>query len=130
MADEKPLTKSELVATLKEAGFVTKDDLKELRKQVKEDTEDVVHNQLTEFYAGRIQPEIDKLRDEMRIGFDEMRAGFKQVDQRLHKLEADVSFIKDDIKGLVADFSTVPKREEFNDLKTRVRRLEIARGDV
>jgi hypothetical protein len=98
MADEKPITKSELMEALKE-----------LRKQVREDA----FGDRAEFYAQMTRPEIEKVRTEMK-------SGFKQVDSRLARLEAEVSSVKDDIKGLTEELSLKPSRIEFNELKRKV----------
>jgi uncharacterized protein YpuA (DUF1002 family) len=98
MADEKPLTKSDLVAALKD-----------FRKDVR----DIVHDELTEFHANMTKPEIEKLRQEMK-------AGFKDVDTRLGRVEAELHWVKDEVKGLKEEFSTTPSRQEFNRLKARV----------
>jgi hypothetical protein len=50
---------------------------------------------------------------------DEMKTGFKQVNTRLDKVEADVLYMKDDIKGLTADLSDVPTRKEFNEVMAK-----------
>ncbi len=106
----------QLVTALKKAGFPTKQDV-----------EDIVHNQLTEFHANMTLPEISKLRNEMQDGFKQTAIGFKQVNKRLDKLESGVSFIKDDVKNLKLD---TPTRHEFEDLKHRVRKTEIAQGEI
>lgn len=80
MADEKPLTRSDLVAALKEAGVATQNDLKELRKQVKKDVEEIVHNQLTEFHHEMVKPELDKIGS--RLGKPEVgQRDFKEADR-------------------------------------------------
>ena len=76
MADEKPLTKANLAAALKEAGVATKDDVKREVAGLRDEIRDVVHEELTEFHANMTKPEMDKLRQEMK-------AGFKDVDARL-----------------------------------------------
>jgi hypothetical protein len=48
------------------------------------------------------------------------KVGFKEVNSCLEKLEADVSYIKDDVKGLKADLSGVPSIKQFNDLNKKV----------
>lgn len=44
---------------------------------------------------------------------NEMKSGFKQVNTRLDKVEADVSYVKDDIKGLTADLSNVTSKKNL-----------------
>ena len=106
MADEKPVTKSDLVAALKAFG-----------QQVKKDVADVVHQEVSEFFVARIQPEFDKLRGEMQDGF-------KKVDLRLDTLETDVHFIKDNAKGLDAELAMKPTKKRVNKLEQRVDHLE------
>ena len=70
---------------------------------------------------------LDEAVDTILTGMDnivadlknEMKTGFKQVNTRLDKVEADVSYIKDDIKGLTADLSDVPTRKEFNEVMAK-----------
>lgn len=93
-----PLVK-ELVTAMKEAGFATKEDVKE-----------IVFNELTEFHTNMIKPEFEK-------GLGKLEVKIDKIDRRLSKVEADISFIKDDIKGLKADLSNTPTREEFEKLK-------------
>lgn len=102
MADEKPLTEERLVAALKQAGFPTKQDV-----------EDIVHQQLSEFHANMTVPEINQLRDEVRQAIG-------QVNSRLNSLKGGQSHLKDEIKGLLAELSTTPSRAQFEKLKARV----------
>lgn len=41
-------------------------------------------------------------------------------------LKREISWVRDDIKGLTADISGVPTKSEFNELKGRVGKLEAA----
>jgi hypothetical protein len=41
-------------------------------------------------------------------------------------LKREISWVRDDIRGLTADISNVPTRKEFNELKGRVSKLETA----
>src|SRR5579859_5271045 len=115
MADEKPLTIPRLIAALKEAGFTTKDDLETLRKQIDKDQFEA----RTEFFEKMTKPEIDKLREETKTGFI-------RVDRRLSRLEADVSAIKNDVKGLEEEFGVMPSRKKVDELEERVETLETA----
>src|SRR5258708_5147221 len=108
MADKTSFTLKDLITALKQAGFPTKKDV-----------EDIVHNQLTEFHAEITKPELDKLGKRI-----------DQVDKKIDGLSVELNHVKDIVNGLKADLSLVPTKEEFNGLKTRVRRLEIARGDL
>lgn len=109
MPEEKPLTIANLIAALKESGLATKDDLKKLRGELRED----FLQTLAEFQRGEVDPKIDKLRMEMR-------KGFMQVNSRLENVENQLRWLKDDIDGLKADLSTVPSRQEFEKLKTKI----------
>ena len=53
---------------------------------------------------------------------DDFANKFKKVDERFDKLEAEVAFIKKDIKNLSADLSTTPTRKEFQELKSKFER--------
>ena len=106
MPDEKPLTKSGLVAALHE-----------LRQQVRDDA----FEDRTEFYTRMTKPAIEELGQELRA---EMKVGFGQVNDRLEKLEADVTYVKREAQDIKADISTLPSRDEFDHLRKRVQRLE------
>jgi len=45
---------------------------------------------------------------------------FNGVDKRLDKVEAELTYVKDDIKGLTADIAILPSRKEFNQLESKV----------
>lgn len=104
MADSKPVTKSELIAALKEAGIATKEDVR-----------DIVHEELTEFHASMTAPKLEELRGDMKIGF-------RHVKSRLDKLELETRHVKDEIKGLKADLSDTPSRKQLEELRRRVDR--------
>lgn len=119
MADEKPLTIPGLIAALKEAGFATKGDLDEkleaLRKRIDSDQFEA----RTEFFVKMTKPEIKKVRKAMQ-------EGVSQIDKRLERLESEVHWIKDDIKGLESDLSLAPTRARVSELEERVDALETA----
>ena len=91
MANEKPLTKSALIAALKEIGVTTQDDLDKLRDDINED----FLVTLAEFYSGEIKPD-------------------------LTKFELAISSLKGERDGLKEELSDTPSRREFNNLKKRV----------
>jgi hypothetical protein len=104
MAEEKPFTIPELVTALKEAGFATKDDVKEI---VLEAVDAVLEGQ-TPIYE-RLDG-IDKRLDKLEEG--------------QARLEVAQAHTTDEIKGLKADLSDSPSRAELNNLKARVTGLE------
>jgi predicted nuclease with TOPRIM domain len=61
----------------------------------------------------RFKGETDSLRSEMNSRFD-------NVENRLRNIEVELSYVKDEVNGLKADFSTTPSRREFEELKVRV----------
>jgi predicted nucleic acid-binding Zn-ribbon protein len=84
---------------------------------------------LAEFYHGRLKPEFDDVRKEMRDGFQavnrrfqEVDNRFQEIDKRFDKVDSELSGIKDEIDGLKAELSDVPNKKEFNELKARVDR--------
>jgi hypothetical protein len=87
-------------------GLATKEDVQQI-------VSDELHSQMSEFFVGRIKPEIDGL-------IKEVRQGFKLVNTHIDKLEIEARGIKDDVEGLEADLSDTPSRREFNELKTRI----------
>lgn len=120
MADEKPLTRSDLVAALKEAGVATRDDVRQI---VGEEiaarglsTRDDVHTIVLDA-ADAVLEGVERLLE----GFA-TRDDLKTIDPRLKKLETGHSHIKDQIEGLKAEFSVTPSRQELNDLKVKVDR--------
>ncbi|SRR5258708_1572690 len=146
MADEKPVTIPNLIVALKEAGFATKADLitlrdevkqdtksdltilstkfdeklTTLREQVKQDTKDILHDQLTSYHDDMVAPEFEKLHSGIGELKEQVKTEFTKVDRRLSHLEADVSAIKDDAKGLSQEFWDTPRRKDFEALKRRV----------
>ena len=59
--------------------------------------------------------------DNLIVGLKtEVKSGFNQVNIHLDKVDAEMSYIKDDVKGLTADISNTPSRNEFNQLKGKV----------
>lgn len=65
---------------------------------------------------------VDGLIKQLRIDLKkEMRVEFrKELRDELEPIRADVTFIKDDIRGIKADLSDTPSRRQFNQLKARV----------
>ncbi len=127
MAKSSPLTKKDLIEVLKKyptkndvkeivktqtSGFATKNDVKEIVKQgvmsfaTKKDVEDIVFNELSEFHANITKPELDKLNT------------------KIDDVSLNISFIKDDIRGITADLSTTVSKREFNDLKRKMSPLQ------
>jgi archaellum component FlaC len=52
----------------------------------------------------------------------EMTKRFDKGEARLHKIETELSSVKDGMKASKSKLSTTPSRREFNELKTRVDR--------
>ena len=126
MAEEKPITKSELVAVLKEADFATKQDVGEIVKQEisaldlvsKSDLREIVREEITEeiarYHDGQVQPDLQMIRKELK---QQIEDGFKSVNTQFR-------FLKDDIEGIKADLANLPTRKQFDRLDKRVTRLE------
>ena len=113
MSDEKPLTKSALVAALKEAGMPTREDVRQI-------VGDEVHKQLSEAHAGLTKPALDELRQEIRDRLNQITDMVSQLESEVAKLRVTVNGLKDDVKGLTAELSDKPSRRQFNQLKARV----------
>lgn len=64
----------------------------------------------------RFQGEVNDLRTETK-------QGFRKVENRLKMVEVELGGVKDEIKGLKAEFSTTPSRGEINRLKQKVDRF-------
>jgi hypothetical protein len=115
----KPFTKSELLATLKEIGIATKKDVA-----------DIVHNQLTEFHAEMIALEFQNVTqrlDRMDVRLDGVEERLGHVEKQLDTVEVGLGRVEHKVDALSADTLT---KVDFNDVKVRVRRLEIARGNL
>jgi hypothetical protein len=123
MAEEKPLTKSDVVAALKTVGVATKEDVRqivgeEIRTRglaTKGQVEDSVHHQLTEFHADMTLPQIQGFRQAMEEGFGELGG-------KINQLAAEVSYLKDEVRGLKAEFAATPSRRDLEELKHKVER--------
>ena len=150
MSTEKPLTKSDLISALKEAGVITKFNFSSALKEsgvitksnvasalekanvvtksnldiaLKKQEERIIErvfNDRTEFYHGMIKPEFNKIHSEINTLCKQTGSEFKKVDQRLNKLESGQSYIKNEINGLTAELSDTPSRSEFTKLRTTV----------
>ena len=99
--DTKTLTIPNIISAMKEAGFVTKSDLdatlgkfgEGLRKQINDDQFEA----RTEFYAQMTKPELDKIE--------------RKIDKLDTKVSAEISWLKDDIKGLTAEYATAVSKK-------------------
>ncbi len=149
MPNEKPLTKSSLISVLKEVGVATKDDVREIVGEeivsrgvaTKDDVREIVGEEIVSrglatesgvqrivareissrkvATKGDVQEMIEQATDAVLEGVNRMFLG---QNERLAKIEADVSFIKQDVRGLKADLSNTVSRREFDVLKRKVNR--------
>ena len=114
-----PLTTNNIVSVLKKAGFVTKKDLSDfatksdlsnglgsLRKQINDDQFEA----RAEFYSQMTKPEMQKMEERLD----------NRIDKLDNKLSAEISWLKDDVKGLTAEFATTSSRNKFEKLKKSV----------
>jgi hypothetical protein len=105
MSDEKPLTRSELIAVLEEVGVATKEDVeKAVYKTVSEATDAIIRG-------------LDAMDESVRT---EIKASSDTLDTRLKGIEIELRGLKNDIEGLHAELSDKAPRKELNELKTRV----------
>ena len=63
---------------------------------------------------------MDKTINEVQIGFRGVNQRLDKIENRLEKVELDVSFVKNDVKGLTADLSSTVSKKEFNKLESKV----------
>ena len=98
--------------------MLTKGDISAIRKAVKDETknlptkkdvEDIVFNQLSEFHTNMIKPDINILEGKM----GKLEIGLQEV-------KVEMSFLKDEVKGLKADLSTTVSKKEFGQFKRRI----------
>jgi hypothetical protein len=136
MANKQPLTKADLIAAFKEVGVLTREtlgaDLQALGIATRTDVQDIVDEQLANFYDGRIKPELDEIRGEVsglkgEFGTlqSEMRDGFKQVNTRLDRVGTDIHWLMDEVKGLKVEFAITPSRKELEELRREVKEIQI-----
>lgn len=101
---------------MKQAGFVTKDyldkrlgifatkeDLEKSQNSLRKQINDDQFEARTEFYAKMTKPELDKLGD--------------RIDKLDNKLSSEISYLKDDVKGLTGEFATIISRSNFEKTK-------------
>jgi hypothetical protein len=128
MAEETPITIPAIIAAMKEAGFVTQSALEsqfgKLREEIKQDTDEAIHHQLTEFYAGHIEPKLQEMDERFQQQMEELKEGQKRLEEGQQRLENGQAWIKDDLEGLKEEFASTPTRGEVEELKTRMDRLE------
>ena len=74
---------------------------------------------LTEFYHELIKPQFDRLNDKI----DLISGDVQEIKQDTQELKVRVNHLEDQFDGLKAEFSNVPSRKEFNDLKSEVRSI-------
>jgi hypothetical protein len=123
-----PLTIPNLIAAMKEAGFVTEERLEE-RLQVSN------HRLKTEM-GGEIKAEIQSSEERVKKHMNETLAQyheeqiqpeFNRVNSRLDKVDdtliiqnSEISGVKHSVDGLKADLSTTVSLETFTELKRKV----------
>ena len=105
MKDEKPLTKSELIAVLEEVGVATKKDV-----------EKAVFQTVTEATMA-ITDGMDGIIKDLRA---EIKASADSTGSRLKRIEIELHGLKDDIGGLHAELSDKASRKELSQLRARM----------
>ncbi len=138
MVNEKPLTINNLVTALKKAGFTTKNDLKQFttkddlkRFATKDDLKEFATKEDLKNFATKdditktTMEATDAILDGVQTMFDEhkqeINKRFEQIDE---KLTTEIHTVKDDINGLKGELAITPARNEFDNLRGRVRKLE------
>lgn len=113
MNNNKPLTKSELVAALEEAGVATKDDIVQL-------VGDEVFEKMTEFHDGLTMPTLERHQKEIRSVIEEIGSKIDELQSEVAGLQVEVRGLKNDVEGLSSELSDKEDRRRFNQLKARV----------
>jgi len=72
-------------------------------------------DELAEFHVNIVKPDLDRR-------FNKVDSGLDKVDGRLNKVEIELRYLKDEAKGIKAEFSKTPSLRQFNQLKTKVER--------
>ena len=83
----------------------------------KEDPNAPVTNKKLDDAIGTVVKGMDNLFKRL---VKEMRDGLKQTNSRFDKLEVEVRGVKDDVRGVTAELSDTPSREQFEKLKAKV----------
>ena len=82
-------------------------------------TKDDLLDILAEFYHERLRPDFEKVNK----GLDKMAGRLEKVKKGLTVVEVELRGIKDNLKGLTAEFLDMPSRREFKRLKQKVERF-------
>ncbi|OGM55717.1 hypothetical protein A3F62_04515 [Candidatus Woesebacteria bacterium RIFCSPHIGHO2_12_FULL_44_11] len=99
----KQLTKKDILGTIKQAGLVTEKTAKDIVTGIVMDASEAILNGVQ-----RMFDEQNKIND----------AKFATKED----LQREIGWVRDDIKGLHAELSAKPSREELNRLEARVNR--------
>lgn len=84
MTDDKPVSIPALITAMKEAGFATRADV-----------EDIVHTQLTNYHAGMVAPEFEKIAKDIHG----IRVDIVELKDTMQVVKNDVKWIKDDVEN-------------------------------
>jgi hypothetical protein len=88
---------------------------------IKKDPKAFVTNEILDSSLNDVTDTILEGMDNLVGGLKtDVRSGFNQVNSRLDRLEADVSYIKDDIRGLTGELGETASKKDFNELKHKV----------
>jgi len=79
---------------------------------------------LTEFYADFLKPQFNKLNKQMDAGFKELKKAVTKNSEDTQELKVETMYLKDEVRGLKAEFSDTVSRKEFNQLKGKVETLQ------
>jgi vacuolar-type H+-ATPase subunit I/STV1 len=126
MAKVTPLTIPNIISAMKQAGFVTKNDLDKSQENLRKQINDDQFAARTEFHANMVAPRLETLERKVeKIGglttdVGNLTTEVKKIGDKVDKLSLEVAGIKDDVKGLTEEFATTPSRKEFEEFKRAV----------
>ncbi len=100
------ITIPNLISAMKEAGFPTKKDVK-----------DIVFNEISEFHAGITKPEMLQMEGRLNKKIDNVDIKVDRLDRKVDKLALEVAEVKDDVRGLKGEFASTASRSDFEKLK-------------
>lgn len=67
---------------------------------------------------------IEQVKNELRTEISSLRSELKSdIRDTRSELKSEIGFVKDEINGLKAEFSTTPSRKEFEEVKRKVNDL-------
>ena len=120
MTKGKPLTIPNIISAMKQAGFVTKDDLNKSQENLRKQIDDDQFEARTEFHVKMTLPAIDKMGSDLKKEIAKVDNKVDNLSNKVDRLSIEVAGIKDDVEGLTEEFASAPSRKEFEEFKRTI----------